>query len=280
MRFPRFRAPISSFRALLGLVVLVGLGLGVVVMPYVGHLRRLAEVRRLGGLATTAPCWQARLIDDRSTGPVIGAVFDVPLDDYGMEFIGRLVELEDLEVDAGLAADDGLSALESLVNLRRLTLTGPGLTDDSLYHVQKLIHLEELSLIDLPITDEGLGRLAPLDRLRVLSISRANFEGGGLDYLQELPGLREIRLIDNPEFNNRGVAHLQGATQLLSVSLEANPNLSDSGLGCLKPMTHLARLSVVSPTGTSFSRRKIREVESALRWTKVAIDSPDADRTW
>ena len=266
----------SSSRALLCLVALVGLALGIVVIPYAHHRRQLAGLGRLGGTATTRPCWQAGLIGDGSTGPVTGAVFAIPLNDSGMAFIGRLSELEVLEIDAGLATDDGLSHLEPLRKLRKLTLTGPGLTDDSLFHLQKLIGLEELSLVGVPISDEGLGRLAPLDRLRVLSIGGAQFEGGGLDYLQELPALREIRLADNAGLTNGGMAHLQGATQLLGVELVDNPNLTDGGLGCLKPMTHLARLSVRSTTGDSFTERKIREVAAALRWTKVSIDPPES----
>ncbi|HXE54185.1 MAG TPA: c-type cytochrome domain-containing protein, partial [Tepidisphaeraceae bacterium] len=81
--------------------------------------------------------------------------------------------------------DDGLKALESLPNLRKLHLENTKVTDAGLTHVKGLSNLEYLNLYGTQVTDAGLADLDGLKNLKALYLWQTKVTPAGVAKLQQ-----------------------------------------------------------------------------------------------
>ena len=182
--------------------------------------------------------------------------------------IGKLWQLEGLELVETGVTDSGLAQLKGLTQLRTLNLDMTAITDAGLVHLKGLSSLRCLMLSGA-ITDAGLAQLATghLDRLERLELTESQVNDAGLEHLKSLPSLRELSL-DDTEVTCAGLVHLKGLTKLRHLNL-GNTAISDAGLSVLKGMANLTWLSLEHTSVTDAGLANLRRL-SKLRTLLVA----------
>lgn len=122
----------------------------------------------------------------------------IRITDAGLEFVGRVANLEELDLHYIPITDLGIKHLLKLKNLRTLRLTATHITNSSL---EELGALQSLSMLDIvgceKLTDVGLLQLQNVGSLRMLF---ASYWGSGItkDGVVELRRLRpELMIIDH-----------------------------------------------------------------------------------
>ncbi len=268
---PRRRRLRWSVRALMLLVLVVGLPIGWKARRASLQRRAVAEVRRVGGFVEYD--WQA-------PSPVTGGAWvqkiepDTPAwarralgDEYFQEVVrvdlpgNRPIQPPGVADPVGaatardqLACLDGLDRLESLY----LTMYGP-LGPEGAARLARLRRLKRLDLGDFdPAAAAAVGHL---DRLENLGISRPfgpNFWGRAtpaeiratrpvnLAFLDRLPRLRSLSIAI--PVDAAGLARIARIEGLESLGLEA-PGATDADLASLARLTSLEKLSLSSATG-------------------------------
>jgi hypothetical protein len=186
------------------------------------------------------------------------------LDDAAMAELGRLTELEALDISRSPVTDAGLVHLKGLTNLRRLYLRDLKLTDDALanlkdltglevlslskttitgrglVYVKKLAKLETLNLGKNPIDDDTLAQLRGLGALETLVLNETKVTGAGLVYLKPLTNLRVLN-IEQCEVTDKQLMNLVGLTNLRMLHVNGC-NVSQSGVTKFK--NHMVSLAV------------------------------------
>jgi hypothetical protein len=81
------------------------------------------------------------------------------LTDAGLEHIGGLSQLKELELQGTALGDTGLKCLANLRRLRSLALTDTNVTDAGLENLRELSQLQELYLLKTRVTNEGVAKL-------------------------------------------------------------------------------------------------------------------------
>jgi len=80
--------------------------------------------------------------------------------------------------------DDGLKAIESFKNLRRLHLENTKIGDAGLTHLKGLVTLEYLNLYGTQVTDSGLDQLSGLKNLKALYLWQTKVTPAGVETLK------------------------------------------------------------------------------------------------
>jgi Leucine-rich repeat (LRR) protein len=110
--------------------------------------------------------------------------------DAAIAEIGRLTQLEHLNLSASPVTDAGLVHLKELTKLSVLVLAGTQVTDAGLAHLKGLTNLDYLDLSGTQITDTGLGYLKGATKLSRLTLYGTQVTYAGLKELkQALPTL-------------------------------------------------------------------------------------------
>ena len=96
--------------------------------------------------------------------------------------------------------DNGLAAIESFKNLRRLHLENTKIGDAGLEHLQGLSNLEYLNLYGTEVTDSGLQHLSGLKNLKSLYLWQTKVTAAGVENLGRriCPSARSIRAGKTP----------------------------------------------------------------------------------
>jgi hypothetical protein len=139
------------------------------------------------------------------------------------------LNLSDCEVtEQGLASISGLSRLRKLYlsRLGQLRYSSPdvGLSDACLIPVQSLSQLRILTLSGNRITDAGLAMIAHLPNLEELDLDATDVTDAGLVQLQGLKKLMNLSLggtLATPQ----GVKSLQSALPALQINSDINPEI-------------------------------------------------------
>lgn len=198
-----------------------------------------------------------------SLGTYVGTGAPPSLTDVGMERVGRLKRLRQLQIGRTSITDAGLVHLGALEALEFLDMTSLKTTDASLKHLQGLTQLQGLWLgTGGEKTDPGLAYLKDLTRLRILVLhgGRGITDAGlehltGLTQLEELDlswtavtdaGLKSLRCFSRLQrlklcmtrVTDAGLEHLSGLSELRDLDLSSTP-VTDVGLEHLKELTHL-----------------------------------------
>ena len=283
----RWRMPIVSIRALLALVLVVGVALAAWLLPYRYHQyrRQFDDANRLVALKTfitfyggqptveTRPCWQARLIGDERTGPVTTLRFYDSVVGAEIARVAEFRDLESLQLDDTIdPKGDGLAPLAGLPWLRSLQIVGKGWRDSDLALLKGFRRLESLSLNGGAFTDAGLDHLGELTGLRELILAcREDRPEPGLAFLGRMKGLRSLSLeaglateaildvirtlanleqlaLVNVPITDAGLSRLVGLDRLEILDIES-AKLEGRGLACLARLPRLRELCLWSDDG-------------------------------
>ncbi len=92
------------------------------------------------------------------------------------------------------ATNAGLKHIESLPQIKTLSLSDTEVTDAGLEHLKRLTRLKELDLNRTQVTDAGLERLKHLSKLQVLGLKETQVTAAGVAKLQKaLPNCKITR---------------------------------------------------------------------------------------
>ena len=116
-----------------------------------------------------------------------------------------------LQLSLRQATDDDLVSLQSMSNLKKLSLSGKGIKGDGLKFLKGLSKLQNLNLAGTAVGDDGLKHIAGLAAIEVLSLP--------------------------PTATNRGLATLKSLKHLRQLSLSSG--ITDVGLGQLRDLKGL-----------------------------------------
>lgn len=149
---------------------------------------------------------------------------------------GQKLDLFNTEITDG----DLEFLLQSLDNLRFLSLANTKISDAGLVHLKPLKFLQELHLDNTEIGNGGLALLSSLPSLRVLDLKNTRISDEGLALLKPLSSLRRLFLTDT-KITNAGLVHLQAFGNLETLSLWSTA-VSDEGLIQLRGLAKLREL--------------------------------------
>jgi Leucine-rich repeat (LRR) protein len=162
--------------------------------------------------------------------------------DDTLVIVGKLVQLESLDVANTSFTDSGLDALSPLTNLKHLALGRNRLEDAAISTLRLLTTLESL---DLSGTSEGRGRgramaegllqaLAELKELRVLKLGNSDIDAAALRRLPAVLGKVERLSLDGCQLvNDQAVNELAAWKSLNYLDLQETA-VTQSGVDTLK----------------------------------------------
>lgn len=205
--------------------------------------------------------------------------------DSGLKELEHLDKLEQLDLYGTAITDAGLKSLLPMKRLKRLSLARTEVTDEGMATVAQLKSLEELNVVSFDISPEGLRKIVALPALRtigILAYSCLTPEGfgvlrqmrylkkieincipGSLEYVDQLPQVDELQIIDIPctdlSSNYRSqLCYVGKLSHLKSLDLMRTPTV-ETDLVELAGLKNLKRLvlPVTMPRTGSETARKI-----------------------
>ena len=197
---------------------------------------------------------------------------DTAITDAGLEPIGKLDTLRNLDLRGCPVSNTGLVHLKGLKKLKALRLSGKsGATTvdvEGFNHISSLnglkvlaadflfgdmvaaisrldgvTNLEELYLAGTAFDDEAAILLSRFSKLRQLRVSQTQISDQGLAHLAKLKSLTILDLSENSQISDTGLRHLAGMNQLQNLNLW-RVNIMDSGIAHLAGLTNLASLNL------------------------------------
>ncbi len=226
----RFRL---SVRALMVLVLILGVWMGWVVRRARVQREVVAAIRQAGGevrydsdsdidIEPKRRIWAPRWLVDSLGIDYFSSVDYVSFDKAGAdEVAGHLARLPALEyVDFGKSdlSDSGLARLRGL-DLCVLTLSETKVTDAGLRHVRSMTTLEHLRLDSTSVGDAGMAEVATLPKLERLDVGDTNVTDLGVGSIVKLPALKLLDL-QGTRVGDQGAALLTSKAGLKYIRLE------------------------------------------------------------
>jgi hypothetical protein len=263
---PRRRIrPRLSIRALIVLVLAIGVGLGWIVHRARVQRLAVAAIEQAGGKVeydwqwtdhTTSPPtpplkpWPKWLVDAVGVdylADVASVVFmgslespdnpDRASDDL-MREVGRLGRLKVLCLyDSNQVTDAGLAHIGQLSSLRSLVVNSHNVSDAGLGSLREL-DPRILNLDDCPVTPAGLVHLKGMGHLEELSLRFTQVNT--IEPLRPLTGLKILDLRRCP-ISDAGLAPVAGFTNLTTLNL-GETSIGDAGVAHLRSLTGLDQL--------------------------------------
>lgn len=253
-----------SMRGMIILVLVIGAAAGWIARGARIQREAVAAITRNGGQVTyTWGAWRTGDGFFNGTGPARKGLVDfIGVDYFGhistvflnrasvdadaaIAQVGRLDQLQFLDLDQSNVSDPGLAQLKGMTELWVLCIDDTRISDAGLVHLKALPQLEALRLEQTQVTDAGLAHLETLRNLTFLSLDGTSISGPGLIHLQGLPRLSQLFLSRTGVIDS-GLAHLRGLNNLSRLELRGT-RITDSGLAHLKGLT---KLSVLDLSGT------------------------------
>lgn len=184
--------------------------------------------QHLSGLTKLRTLWLVARSDD-FTGEGFHLLADSPLEilnvishstltDAGLEGIGQLSTLRELDLDETEIEESGLRHLAALKNLRLLNLRLSGIGDAGLVHLQGLEELQTLHLGRTNISDAGLEPIGKIASLKSLDVVETSIGDAGLAHLKSLENLEVLWLWDT-KITDAGLRHLHGLSKLTDLRI-------------------------------------------------------------
>jgi hypothetical protein len=210
----------------------------------------------------------------------------------GLQHVGTLIFLRELNLTLTPVADDALEHLRSLTSLRTLGLASTKCTGTGFEHLKELKKLENVNLHFTPVNDAGLkaisllpltGRLwlghthftdagaahlaglAKLKRCGIGSMEKAS-SGEAVGALVKLP-LEDLTLLDN-QATPVGVAHAAKIATLQKLDISHGPTVTDESLPLLAAMSELTELKIGSAQLTDDG---LQALASAKKLKKLSL---------
>ncbi len=116
----------------------------------------------------------------------------------GIQLLGGIARLEQLDLTLNEVTDASLSALGDLKNLRSLKLRGTQVQGSGLQYLARCQSLESLQLSELsPFESDELRHLVGHPRLKALNLSGTRLDKRAINHLQGIPTLELLELNDS-----------------------------------------------------------------------------------
>ena len=112
--------------------------------------------------------------------------------DKGLQFVGRLHNLEILDLHLCKVGGKGLKEIAGLPKLRKLSLCHTKIKDTDLSHITGLKNLEYLSLEMCNVTDACIDYLAEMPALEHVNVETTDITSEGVYRLAVLPNIRKL----------------------------------------------------------------------------------------
>jgi hypothetical protein len=189
-----------SIRGLIVLVLLIGAAAGWLVRS--AHVQRdaVAAIRRAGGNVfydwewnngksvpggkPWAPEWLVGLIGVDYFAHVTSVWMQPAPTDGAIVEVGRLTQLERLQLVARFYSDGEVAHLKGLTKLSNLCISN--VSDAGLAHLKGLTKLETLIISGTQVTDAGLAHLKGLTKLRAIDLTGTQVTQSGAQELQKV----------------------------------------------------------------------------------------------
>lgn len=202
--------------------------------------------------------------------------------DAGLAHLGRLVDLEELTLQAGnRVTDTGLQPLNRLSKLRLLNLSYGQPGDAGFAVLGQLTSLEDL-VVSAPdnqsrISDAGLARLIGLKNLRRLILPQLPaVSDDGLQSIGKLAALEDLTL-NGSQITDAGLSNLAHLTHLKSLSLSQTPGITGSGLVHLQGATGLEKLTLAETAVQGRELQRLTAFPGLVRLALSGAKISDAD---
>ena len=160
-------------------------------------------------------------------------LFNVGLDDRGLELLSRLEQLRRLHIRYCPITGAGVQHLARMRSLCDLELGGCALDDAALDVLPSLRGLVTLSLWENAITDEGCWKIAnaKMEELRRLDLSDTWITDEGLKALAQLPKLKSL-MLSGTRITDKGLEALE--TMDLDWIMLDSTNVTSAGVHRLR----------------------------------------------
>jgi Leucine Rich repeat len=199
-----------SVRGLMFFVLASGAGLGWIVRSARIQRDAVAAITKNGGNYSydwewrdgksipggvpLAPRWLVELIGIDYFGHATRATLFPVANDEVLVNVGRLNQLQELNLHRSTVSDAGLSRLNGLTQLTRLYLGQTAVSDAGLAHLRALANLRELHLDSTNVSDAGLAHLKRLGKLTKLDLRNTQVTDAGLVHVRGLTDLTRLAL--------------------------------------------------------------------------------------
>lgn len=193
--------------------------------------------------------------------------------DDDLDSFTQLTNLWGLELDANAISDSGVAKLSALPNLLVLSLANTQVTGDSIQHLLGHKSLQLLDLTGTSAVGPALAQLQSLPDLTTLELRSTEFTVEAARAVRRLRSLMFLQL-DNCETSDAAMAELAALPHLESLHL-AGTSLGDTGLAELANLRNLAELDAGATQVTSTGLRTLRQARSldTLRMTNANLDA-------
>lgn len=193
------------------------------------------------------------------------AVYDAKVTGPGFASLGKMSQLESLDLRDTDIDDASLQHLTSLRKFQQIFLWSADVTDDGIAHLAELPNLENVYLSGTELTDTGLQLLIANRKLRILDLSHTNVTDAGLAGLDQLEFLEELRLTGT-RVSWDGIQPLAGLRNLRSLQLRST-RITEAALVELESWTQLTELAVSGDV--TISAGAIAKLRAALPKCRV-----------
>jgi Leucine-rich repeat (LRR) protein len=141
-----------------------------------------------------APRWLVERIGIDYFGHVTRVMLFPVANDEVLVNVGRLNQLQELNLYRSTVSDAGLSHLNGLTQLTRLYLGKTAVSDAGLPHLSVLGNLHELHLDSTNVSDAGLAHLKRVGKLTKLDLRNTQVTDAGLVHIRGLTDLTRLAL--------------------------------------------------------------------------------------
>ena len=228
--------------------------------------------------------------------------------DHGLRELRNAPAISELSLRyAELITDEGISALKTWKNLKRLDLAGTKVTDSGLQHLSALDSIEVLNIGFVSVTDAGLEAITRLTHLKELTLGGNKLTDAGLQALRQLPNLTALDLggtqredsgiwsvsftqpglaaiatlkelrelgLSRTLIATNGLATLQGCSKLERLDLHECPRVGDDAIAILAAMPALRFIDLTGTKVTAAGAQKLRLAKPACRVLLAAPSGP------
>jgi hypothetical protein len=221
------------------------------------------------------PPWPKWLVDRIGVdhfGHVVEVVFSGA--DADLANIQLLDRLERLTIDCSATfTEGGLEHLGRLTSLKELDLGNLGVGDAGLRHLRGLTALRSLGLREARVTGAGLQHIQGMTELEEIYLGRSEVGDDGLIYIGRVTGLQVLHL-NTTRITDAGLVALKGLIHLRTLDL-AGTKIGDAGIAHLKVLTGLQELGLWK---TNVSDIGVEELQHALPKLKIRRPLPRSAR--
>ncbi len=180
------------------------------------------------------------------------------VEQLGVDFFGHVYSIGHTQ-----ATDTMLAEVGKLDQLEQLNIFGNEVTDAGLGHIRNLTNLHALYLSNTSITGAGLANLERMTKLRYLGLQGSRIDDASLVHIKDLQRL-EFLSLNSVTVGDGAMMHLAGLTSLTELALD-NTNVSDAGLLQLKGLKNLKTLWLggtrATPAGVIALKKFLPNVE-------------------